>query len=67
VRRRLAFSLLVALQAPVVAQPDPFAALRFLLGDWRAVDTPPGEAGAFAFSTQALIVTARWRSPMPRR
>ena len=48
-RRRLAFSLLIALQAPVVAQPDPFAALRFLLGDWRAVDTPPGEAGAFAF------------------
>jgi len=31
------------------AQADPLAGLRFLLGDWRAVDLPAGESGAFTF------------------
>ena len=31
------------------AQTDPFAELRFLLGDWQAIDTPAGESGAFTF------------------
>src|SRR5499427_6609318 len=35
--------------APLTAQADPFASLRFLLGDWTAIDTPAGETGAFAF------------------
>jgi hypothetical protein len=49
-RRGLACALLAALlQSGVAADADSFAALRFLLGDWRAVDTPAGETGAFAF------------------
>ena len=32
------------------AQPaQPLAPLQFLVGDWRAIDTAPGESGAFAF------------------
>ena len=50
-RRGLAFALLlVGMQAGGGAEVDPFAALRFLLGEWRAVDTPAGESGAFTFS-----------------
>jgi hypothetical protein len=39
------------LQAAVIcsAQPDPFSGLRFLVGEWQAVDTPAGESGAFTF------------------
>ena len=50
-RRALAYALLLAAaQVAVRAEPDPFAGLRFLLGEWRAVDTPAGETGAFAFT-----------------
>ena len=31
------------------AQTDSLASLRFLLGNWRASGTPPGETGAFTF------------------
>jgi hypothetical protein len=42
--------LVVGLAAPLVrAQADAFAPLAFLLGDWRAIDTPAGESGAFSF------------------
>ena len=40
------YSLVVA---SVSAQTDPFAPVRFLLGEWTAIDTPAGETGAFAF------------------
>ena len=32
------------------AAPVDLAALRFLLGEWNAIDTSPGERGGFAFS-----------------
>src|SRR5437764_2054866 len=49
-RRPLAAALLLVLaQLGLHGQGDPLADLRFLLGDWRAVDTPAGETGAFAF------------------
>jgi hypothetical protein len=49
-RRGLACALLlVTVQSGVRAEPDRFAALRFLLGEWRAVDTPAGETGSFTF------------------
>lgn len=32
------------------AQTDPMAPLRFLIGDWQAIDTAPGEAGSFRFA-----------------
>ncbi|HJZ76651.1 MAG TPA: hypothetical protein VKE51_33175 [Vicinamibacterales bacterium] len=49
-RRGLVCALLLVASNPGVrAEPDPFAALRFLLGDWLAVNTPAGEAGAFTF------------------
>jgi hypothetical protein len=38
--------LLMWLLAP---NADPFAPLRFLLGDWQAIDTPAGESGSFTF------------------
>jgi hypothetical protein len=31
------------------AQADPFSRLRFLVGEWQAVDTRAGESGAFTF------------------
>ena len=31
------------------AQTDPLSSVRFLIGDWQAIDTPPGETGAFTF------------------
>jgi SAM-dependent methyltransferase len=39
----------------IVARPDPrgvdeFGALRFLVGDWIAIDTPDGERGGFTFT-----------------
>jgi hypothetical protein len=50
-RRGLACALLVAVaHSGVRAEADAFAALRFLLGEWRAVETPGGETGAFAFT-----------------
>jgi len=49
-RRRLAAALLLAFaRAGLGAQNDPLTGLRFLLGDWRAIDTPAGEAGKFSF------------------
>jgi hypothetical protein len=41
--------LLLATTAGLRAQSDPIAPLRFLIGDWRAIDTAPGETGAFTF------------------
>jgi hypothetical protein len=48
---RILPSVLVVLLARAVgwAETDAFAKLRFLIGDWRAIDTVPGESGAFAF------------------
>jgi hypothetical protein len=31
------------------AQAEPLRSLYFLLGDWQAIDTAPGESGAFTF------------------
>ena len=33
------------------AADDPLAPLRFLLGEWKAIDRPPGESGSFTFKT----------------
>src|SRR5262249_48734369 len=41
----------VTVSASLSAQADRFASLRFLLGDWTAIDTPAGETGAFTFRT----------------
>ena len=44
---------LFALAAGAHAQPvpsDPLAPLRFLVGDWQAVGSPPGESGGFSFA-----------------
>src|SRR5437667_8893006 len=49
-RRTLTLALLIVWgHALVQAQTDPLSPLRFLIGDWQAIDTPPGESGAFAF------------------
>ena len=49
-RRTLTLALLIVWgHALVQAQTDPLSPLRFLIGDWQAFDTPPGESGAFAF------------------
>jgi hypothetical protein len=49
-RRILVSALLfVVVHAPARAQTDSLSALRFLIGDWQAIDTPPGETGAFTF------------------
>jgi len=47
-----AFVVVFALTAPppAAAQTDPLAPLRFLVGDWQAVNSPPGESGGFSFS-----------------
>jgi hypothetical protein len=44
------------------AQPvpaDPLAPLRFLVGDWQAINSPPGESGGFSFalSVQNHVLT----------
>jgi len=41
--------LLVALMQSAAAPTDALAPVRFLLGDWQAIDTPAGESGAFTF------------------
>ncbi len=47
-----ATACLVAVAA--AAQPaDPLASLSFLVGNWRAIDTAPGERGAFTFAFEA--------------
>jgi len=53
--RRLAAAAsacLLAVTTPqtAIAQDDPLAPLRFLVGDWQAVNAPPGESGGFSFS-----------------
>src|SRR4051794_33511311 len=42
---------LVLFASPAIAgaQTDPLSPLHFLVGDWRAIETAPGETGAFAF------------------
>jgi hypothetical protein len=53
-RRILALTLLIVFaQAVARAQSDPFSSLRFLIGDWEAIDTSPGETGAFTFKLAA--------------
>lgn len=49
VRCSLAVVLAVLVGPAAPAQSDPFARLQFLIGDWVAVESPPGESGAFAF------------------
>ena len=51
-RFRASFALAFALcgSGGAGAQPDALSHLRFLVGDWRAVDTPAGETGAFTFT-----------------
>jgi hypothetical protein len=44
-----AWLVLLLMTAPARAQTDPLSPLRFLVGDWIAVDTPPGESGTFTF------------------
>ncbi len=41
--------LLLATMVSARAQSDPIASLRFLIGDWQAIDTAPGETGLFTF------------------
>lgn len=48
-RFRLSLALVFALSASAGAQGDALSHLRFLLGDWRAIDTPAGETGTFTF------------------
>ena len=40
---------LLAFSPAASGQADQFSALRFLLGDWTAIETPAGESGSFAF------------------
>jgi hypothetical protein len=50
-RRLLALALLIVSGHDVAqAQAVPMAPLRFLIGDWQAIDTAPGEAGSFTFA-----------------
>jgi hypothetical protein len=44
----VAAALLVT-SAALAQPPTELAPLQFLVGEWRAIDTPPGERGAFAF------------------
>ena len=53
---------LAASAATARAQPapsDPLAPLRFLVGEWQAIQNPPGERGGFAFtlSVQNHVMT----------
>jgi hypothetical protein len=49
-RRTLGLMLLFVLAHSLArAQNDALSPLRFLIGDWVAIDTPAGETGAFAF------------------
>lgn len=51
-RARVLAALVVAALAAAAprAQTDPLAPLRFLVGEWQAVENAPGESGAFAFA-----------------
>jgi hypothetical protein len=49
-RRILALVVLIGVAHVVVrAETDALSSLGFLIGGWQAVDTPPGESGAFTF------------------
>src|SRR5215510_3290771 len=48
-RLLLVVSLALFTSSAASAQDDPLSALRFLIGEWQAVETPPGESGAFTF------------------
>jgi len=49
--RFLVFVVAFSIAVPVRAQaPRGLDALAFLVGDWDAIDSPPGESGAFVFS-----------------
>jgi hypothetical protein len=49
-KRAFAAALVFALAQGVVgAQADGFGALRFLFGNWQAIDLPAGESGGFTF------------------
>jgi hypothetical protein len=55
----IAIAMLAAAAAPLSAQPKtPLSALEFLVGDWEAIDTAPGESGGFgfAFSVQGRVL-----------
>jgi hypothetical protein len=61
---RKAFGVLALIGCAAIAraQPassDPLAPLRFLIGEWRAIDNTPGESGGFAFtlSVQNHVMT----------
>ncbi len=49
-RAAIVAALLVAAPAASAQPADPLSALDFLVGRWRAVETPPGERGAVRFS-----------------
>ena len=50
-RRGLLVAAALCIGVPAAAQSaDPLAPLAFLVGDWRAIDTAPGERGSFAFT-----------------
>ena len=50
-KRLLAFAILVSWAIPLSAQPKaPLSALEFLVGEWEAIGTAPGESGGFGFA-----------------
>jgi hypothetical protein len=50
-RRAFALAFLIQLAPSIVsAQLDTFAGLRFLLGEWSAIDIPADQSGAFTFT-----------------
>jgi hypothetical protein len=52
--RRQLKNALVAIALTIArphAQSDPLSTLRFLLGDWIAIDSPAGERGGFTFKS----------------
>src|SRR4051812_18176057 len=50
-RRILLLAVLVGLAHVVVrTEAGAFSSLGFLIGEWEAVDTPPGESGTFSFT-----------------
>ncbi len=48
-RRALVAASLLLASAASAQTPNPLAPLQFLVGEWRAIDTPAGERGAFTF------------------
>ena len=48
--RRFAIAALLALLGTTAGAADDVTSLRFLVGEWQVVGTPPGEAGGFTFA-----------------